>query len=233
MKANQILRFGGLCAILVGIFNALSGIAYMLLPAAQRLGSPGAQLLPSVAQDPTMLILLHLGFTLIGVFGLGLVPAIFEMAHTPDNEGWLRWTGNLASLGYSVLAVTGLLVVDRLPRIAQAFVKGDPSTQAALLPVWRTTLDPFGFWAYGVIGLWILFISLAGMSMAKAGSLRSLSMLGILVGILHLLIPFATVFKMPVLYLVAAGLGLILTTIWYIWTGLMLRSNTGLAATNT
>jgi hypothetical protein len=149
MKQNQLLRFGGVSAILVGIFNALSGIVYILLPAAQKLGAKGADLLPSVAQNSTMLITLHIGFTLIGIFGLGLVPAIFNMARTTENEGWLQWISNLASLGYAVLAVTGLLVIERLPRIAQAFVKGDASTQAAILPLWRTTLDPFGFWAYG------------------------------------------------------------------------------------
>ena len=231
MKENQILRFGGVCAILIGLFNEVSGIIYILLPATQKLGSKGADLLPSVAQNSTMLIALHIGFTLIGIFGLGLVPAIFNMARTAENEGWLRWISNLASLGYAVLAVTGLLVIDRLPRIAQAFVKGDPSTQAALLPVWRTTLDPFGFWSYGVIGLWILLIGVAGINMAKTGSLRSLSMLGVLVGILHLIIPFASVFKMPFLFQIVAGLGLILTTIWYIWTGMVLRG--GSSATPT
>jgi hypothetical protein len=91
MKRNQILLFAGICGILVGACNLLSSVAYVLLPAAQKLGSSGAALLPSVAQSPTMLILLHLGFTAIGVFGLGLVPGLTALVRTPSNEGWLGW----------------------------------------------------------------------------------------------------------------------------------------------
>ena len=46
MKPNQILRFGGKCAIVVGVTNLLASLAYLLLPAAQKLGARGADLLP-------------------------------------------------------------------------------------------------------------------------------------------------------------------------------------------
>ena len=224
MKSNQVLRFGGLCGILVGLFNLLASAAYLLLPAAQKLGSPGAALLPSVAESATMLIVLHLGFTLIGLFGLGLAPALTELVRTPDNAGWLGWATNLAMVGYAVFAVAGLLTIDHVPRVAAAYVAGDASTKAALLPVWRGSLDPFAVWSYGAVGLWILLTSLAGLMRpgATGCSARGQSGLGILVGLLHLLIPLGFVVKLPVLFSIIAALGAVGTTLWCVWTGIIL-----------
>jgi hypothetical protein len=221
MKENSVVRLGGWCAILAGVFSALAGITYFLLPAAQQLGSPGNQILPSFAQEPTFLNLENLFLALVGVFGLGLVPAVAERMREV-NDGWLRWTSNLANVGYAVSAVGSFIVLSRLPVIASAYVKGDASTQAALAAVWRTSLDPLGVWGYGAIGLWILVVSLAALRRENSFP-TSLAYVGILAAVLHWLIPIAFVTRVTFLFLVVAGAGAIVFTAWYIWVGTQLR----------
>jgi len=222
MKRNQVWLFAGVCGLLLGACNLLSSVAYVLLPAAQKLGSPGTALLPSVAQSATVLILLHLGFTAIGLLGLGLVPGLTGLVRTPGNEGWLGWASNLATVGYAVFAVAGLLTIDHVPRVAQAYVGADAATQAALLPLWRGSLDPFAFWGYGVVGFLILLSSLAGLLVPRPGTLRLMSVLGILVGLLQMLIPLGFVFKLALLFTIVNILGALGVTLWYVWAGLVL-----------
>src|SRR5581483_7057050 len=159
-------QFAGICAILTGLFTAAGAILYFVLPGAQKLQVPGAQLLPSFAQNPTPLVLENLALGLVGVFGLGIVPALGQTLRAADN-GWMRWTSTLATVGYAVSAVGSFVSIARLPVIANAYVQGDPSTQAALAAVWRTTLDPLGVWGYAAIGLWIIVVSLTALRTAN------------------------------------------------------------------
>jgi hypothetical protein len=223
MKPNQLLRYGGKCAVIAGVFNVLASLAYLMLPAAQKLGAKGADLLPSVAQNATMLILLHLCFTAIGLFGIGLVPALTAVVRTPANEGWLGWAANLAIVGYGIFAVAGLLTIDHVPRVAQAYVAGDASTKAALLAVWRGSLDPFAFWGYGVIGLWIFVASAVSFGTTHLRMSPALVLVGIFVGVLHMLIPLGFVFKLPAIFAIINIVGAVAATVWYVWVGLTLR----------
>lgn len=220
MTDNSLFRLGGTCAILLGIVDALSGITYLLLPADQRLGVPAAKILPSIAQGAPLLKIQLLELAMIGILGLIVVPAFSEL-FTAQNEGWVRWTGNLALLGFAVAAVSNLFSYARLPGIAAAFVAGDASTKAALVPVWRSTLDLYGIWNDGVIGLWILTLSL----LALRGTLfpRILAILGVLAGISLFLIPLAFFIKTPSLFLLAAIVGGLASTIWMVWSGGIVR----------
>jgi hypothetical protein len=223
MKDNSLYKLGGACAILLGIVDALSSITYLLLPADQRLGVPAAKILPSITQGAILLKIQLLELAFIGILGLIVVPAFSELFKT-QNEGWVRWTGNLALLGFAVAAVSNLFTFARLPAIAAAFVAGDASTKAALVPVWRSTLDLYGVWNDGVIGVWILTLSL----LALRGVIfpRVLAILGVLAGISLFLIPFAFFLKTPSLFMLAAILGGAASTIWMIWAGVVVRGAT-------
>ena len=218
---DSVIKFGGWCAILVGVFSALAGITYFLLPEAQQLPTPGSQILPSFAQYPTRLNLENLFLGLVGIFGLGLVPALLRRMRQA-NEGWLLWTSTLATVGYAVSAVGSFVVLGRLPIIANAYVSGDASTQAALAAVWRTSLDPLAIWGYGAIGLWILVISLAALRSDNTLP-RPLAYLGILAALLHWLGPVGFVVRAPFLFFILAGGGGIIISAWYVWVGLQLR----------
>jgi len=220
MKDNSLFRLGGTCAVLLGITGALVDLTYVLLPADQRLGVPAARILPSIAEGARMLNLQFLELTLLGILGLAVVPAISEMLRS-GHEGWVRWTSNLAFVGFAVTAVTSSFSFGRLPAVAAAYVAGDPSTQAALTPIWRTSFDLHGLWGYAMVGLWVFVMSLVAL---RGGQFpKALAYLGIIVGLAYALIPVAFQFKIPVLFMVAAVPGGIANTIWFIWAGLVTR----------
>lgn len=226
MKNDSITTFGGACGILLGIVTILTGIAVLLLPPEQQLGSPGAKQLPSIAQSATMLIIVHIGFTLMALLGFGFVPALSNWARRAESEGWLRWTSTLAYLGFAVLAIASVNTISRLPRIADAFVGGEAATKAALVADWRSSMDPYALWSFGGVGLFLLVASLLALRGDKFA--KGHSYLGIMVGVVYLLVPLAFIFRITLLFMVVDVLGAILAAIWYIWTGLVLRGTTRL-----
>ena len=220
MKDNSLLKLGGACAILLGIAKFLASIAYFVVPPEQRLTVPGAQLLPSFAQGSTFLMAIFWLEALVGVLGLAVVPALSSLVRTA-NEGWVRWTSNLALVGYAVSAVGYLLTVARLPGIAAAYVAGDASTKAALAVVWKSSPDLLGMWGYGVIGVWVLVVNLLAM---RANTLPKLSTyVGLVLAALYVLVPVALLLKASTLILIVVGAGAVVAPIWYIWSGLILR----------
>jgi hypothetical protein len=113
--------------------------------------------------------------------------------------------------------------MSRLPLIANAYVQGDPATQAALAAVWRTTLDPFGLWGFGAVGLWILLVSLNLRGTANKNMSSTYIYLGILAALVHWFVPLAFVLRLPAIFLGVAGIGFLAITAWYVWSGMLLR----------
>ena len=220
MKDNSVLKLGGLFAIALGIAKLLAAILYFVVPPEQRLDVPGAVLLPSVAQDSTMLFAIFWLESLAGILGLAVVPAVRSLVLSM-NEGWVRWTSTLAAFGFAISAMGYLTTIGRLPAIAAAFVKGDPSTQAALAATWKSSPDLFGLWGYGAIGLWILIVSLN--ALRGTALPKTLNYVGILLAVDALLVPIAQLMKSGSLITIIVGASAILVPVWYIWLGLVLR----------
>lgn len=211
-------RIGGACAILVGLLTAMAGITYLFLPEAQRLQVRGAELLPSFAEGGDVLRLELLELGLLGIFGLGAVAAVSRLVPT-DGEGWLRWASTIATVGFAVTAVGHFIAIERLPRVASAFVAGDEATRAALDAVWKSTLDPYALFGFGGVGFWVLVLSLLGLRQ-RAGP-RALWSLGIAVGILYGLVPLGQFLESSGLILFTGVVGGILAVAWYSWAGLV------------
>jgi hypothetical protein len=220
MKNNQVIRFGGLFAILLGFAKLLSGGFYLVLSPDLRAEVPAAKFLPAFAQGSTLLTGLFWVEALVGVLGIAVIPALSSLLQG-DNEGWVRWAASLATAGFIISSVGYTLSIAKLPGIAAAFVKGDPSTQAALAAVWKSSIDLFGLWGYGAVGLWIFVVS--STALRKTEFPKTLAYLGILYGILFLLVPAGTIFKMQAPLLAAAVLGATVGPVWWIWTGVTLR----------
>jgi hypothetical protein len=220
MKNNQVLRFGGLFAILLGLAKLLSGVFYLLLSPDLRAEVPAAKFLPAFAQGSTLLTSLFWVEALVGVLGIAVIPALSSLVQD-GNEGWVRWAATLATAGFIISSVGYTLSIAKLPGIALAFVHGDASTKAALAAVWKSSIDLFGLWGYGTVGLWIFVVSSS--ALGKTEFPKALAYLGILYGILFLLVPVGTTFKMQTPLLAAAILGATVGPIWWIWTGVTLR----------
>jgi len=222
MKDNSLAKLGGTCSILLGVSYIVIGINYLLLlPAAQRAGSTLDKSLPSFAQNPTPLTLQYWAFALGAVFALAAVLAISETVRS-TNEGWVRWTSNLAYLGFAVIAINNFLFLDRQPARAAAYVAGDAATKAAMVASGPVGLDPQGWLGFGAVGLWTLVVSL----LALRGGMwpKPLAYVGIAVALVYWLIVAGQVLDIGLLVAIAAGLGgVILGPIWYIWIGVHLR----------
>jgi Domain of unknown function (DUF4386) len=219
MKMDTLGRFGGYAAILLGVVAIIGDVIYLLLPADQRLGVKAAAILPSVARGAPLLLAQFWVLTLEGVLGIAVVLALSRLVQAAS-EGWVRFTSVLALVGFAVTAVSNVITIARLPAIAAAYVAGDAATKAALAPTWRSTLDPYGLWGYGAVGLWVLVVSV--LALRSASLPRSLAYVGLAYGVLLLLIPVALLTGTASSLLIGVVvLATLAGPVWWIWTGLV------------
>jgi hypothetical protein len=210
---------GAICAWTLAVLQALASLIYLLLPAALRVGVPGATVLPAYHRDPGLLPLEFALLALVGVVGIGVVPAVSAQTESPPN-GWLRWLATLATVGYALSAAGYFLSIARIPKIADAYVAGDAATKAALLATWRSSLDPQGFWQFAAVGVWIIVVSVLALQRKQT---PLLAYLGLVVGVLYCLTPIGVIqANSSLLNGLVATVGVVLATIWYAWMGLVL-----------
>jgi hypothetical protein len=221
VRDRSLAGLGGAAAIGVGLLVAVSSVLYVILPADLQASVPGPRFLPALAKDGTLLMGVFWTQAVIGILGLAVVPAVTE-AVADVHIGWARWTSTLATVGFAVSSVGYLLSIERLPRIAAAYVAGDPATQAALAVTWKASIDLFGVWGYGAVGAWILAVSLLAIRGERLS--RPVNLLGILAGIAYLLLPVGAIVKIPALYTVSAVAGVVIAAAWYILVGLRIRA---------
>lgn len=222
MRNLSVRQVGAICAILLGVVAVLGDLVYFLLPAEQRIGAKAPEILPAVAHGAPLLMLQLWLLALEGVLGLAVVPMLSAVVRELG-EGLVRWTATLATIGFAVTAVSDTLTIARLPGIASAYVAGDPATQAALAPVWKSSLDLFGLWGYGMVGVWILVVSYLAF---QGGMLpRQLAYVGLAYGALLVLLTLCLLLGAtgaPLLIVVA--LATIAGPIFWIWSGWIART---------
>jgi hypothetical protein len=219
MKDNSLLKLGGIFALLLGVIKVVGSLAYLVLPANLRAEVPGPVFLPAFASNPTPLMILFWEEALVGILGLGFVPALVALVKD-QNEGWISWGRNLGQFGFAISSVGYLLSIARLPTIAKAYVAGDASTQAALAATWKASIDLTGVWGYAAVGAFILIASLLAL---RGGALpRWVGWLGVVVSIPHFMVPLGAYFKIQSLLIGAVIIALLLP-VWYIAVGLVMR----------
>jgi hypothetical protein len=220
MKESALGKLGGFCSILLGVSYVLVGVLYLLLPADQKSAPTDLAFYTSVLQSPGLLRIYYLMFALGAVLGLGAVPAISESVRSV-HEGWVRWTANLAFVGFAVTAIDFFKVWAIQVYRAEIFVNADASARTAISAT-SDGLDPQGWLSFGMVGAWVLAVSL----LALRANLwpKSLSYAGIALASIYWLIVVGFVFGIDLLLSIAAALGgVVLAPIWYIWVGLRLR----------
>jgi hypothetical protein len=221
MKDNTLSKLGGNCSILLGILYLLIGVTYLLLPADQKQTSATDKFLLSFAQNPITQMIQFWEFALSGLIGIAVVLAASESVRSA-NEGWVRWTSNLAVLGFAVVAINNFRNIAFQPGRAAAYVEGDAVTKTVIELSGPFGLDPQNWLSFGAVGLWVLVVSLLAL---RAGTWpKLLTYVGIATAVAYWLIVVGSIFNLEALFTIAAALGgIILAPIWYIWTGLRLR----------
>jgi len=221
MKDNTLGKLGGNCSVLLGISYLVIGVTYLLLPAEQKQTSAVDVFLPSFAQNSTVQTIQFWVFALSGLLGIAVVPAVSESVR-PVNEGWVRWTSNLAVLGFAVVAINNFRNIAFQPGLAAAYMEGDAVTKAAIEVGGPFGLDPQNWLGFGAVGLWVLVVSLLAQRTGVWPRLQT--NLGIAAAVAYWLVVIGSVFNLEALFTIAAALGgIILAPVWYIMTGLRLR----------
>ena len=221
MKDKTLGKLGGSCSILLGISYLVIGITYLLLPAEQKQGIATDVFLTSFAQNPTILTIQYWVFALSGLIAIAVVLAVSEGLRS-GNEGWVRWTSNLAILGFAVVAINNFRSLAFQPGLAAAYLEGDAVTKTVIEFGGPFSLDPQNWLGFGAVGLWVLVVSLLAF---RAGAWpKLLAYVGIATAVAYWLVVAGAVFNQETLITIAAALGgIILAPIWYIWTGQRLR----------
>jgi hypothetical protein len=221
MKDNTLGKLGGNCSVLLGISYLVIGVTYLLLPAEQKQGVATDVFLPSFAQNPTTQTIQFWVFALSGLLGIAVVLAVSESVRSA-NEGWVRWTSNLAVLGFAVVAINNFRNIAFQPGLAAAYVAGDAVTKTVIEFGGPFGLDPQNWLGFGAVGLWVLVVSLLAQRTGTWPRLQTY--LGIAAAVAYWLVVAGSVFNLETLITIAAALGgIILAPIWYILTGLRLR----------
>jgi hypothetical protein len=213
---SSFRRVGAFCAGAAGVITLAAAVVYLVLPADQRAAVGGAKLLPAVAEGAGTLKLEFVLLALVGVFGLGLVPALVRLVEE-GSPGLVRWLGTLATVGYAVTSASYFFAMGRLPKLASAYVAGDESTRAALLAVWRSSLDLQGYWQFLAFGLFVVLVSILALRLARLPSL--LCYLGLVVGVLSVLATIGSGASAPSFLTGVVSVATVLVPAWYIWTG--------------
>ena len=226
MEEKSVSRLGGICSIIVGILYVLIGVTFLLVPAEQQGGTAIEDLvkfLPSFHQNPTAMTLLYWEFGLGAILAIAAVPAISGLVRGV-NEGWTRWTSNLAFFGFAVVAIYYFQMLAIAPSRAAAFVAGDASTKAALaVPM---GVDPQFVLRYGVIGFWMFVVNILALKGKKLPWI--LAVVGIIAAVLYWLLGFNDLLGVASTLrpIIAVAGGMIAAPIWYIWVGVKLQRTT-------
>jgi hypothetical protein len=227
MKDNSLYKIGGFASIIVGISYAVIGITTALLP-PNLTGVPNAQS-PFMYFEANRGLLMtnYWAFTIGGVFALAMIPAVSATVQHL-NEGWVRWTASLATLGFAVAILDNYWAIIETPARAAAYVVGTEAIRATLtVPGAPQYIDVQGWLGNGGVGLWALVIGL----LALRGKVfpRGLAYLWIFGAFAYFMALAASI--IPDLYLsgvviVISGIGAILGPIGYGWMGIHLWRNT-------
>jgi hypothetical protein len=224
MKDNSLLKVGSLCALILAIVKLIAPIFYIIMPAELRAEVPGNIFLPAFNANSTPLMALFWLEALVGILGIGLVPALSSIVRQ-KSEGWVTWASNLAIFGFGVSAVGYLLSIARLPLIAKTFVD-NPAVQPALAATWKASIDLLGVWGYAAVGFWILVVSI----LALRNSILPgwLCIVGLVTAVLHLLVPFGAYFKIQTVLIAVVVVSFVSLPVWYLGVSLQLRKKTAL-----
>ena len=224
MKDNTLSKLGGTSSILTGVTIVVTAVLYLLLPAEQQdaCGCP-EKFLVSISQSSTLYMVEEGMFALSSLFAIAAVLAISENVHIL-HKGWVLWTGTLAIIGQAVNTIEALhrMVFD--PLKAAAYVKGGTAIKAALtVPgAVQGLFDPQGWLRFGVVGFWVLVVSL--LALRDSVWPKLLAYVGIGGGIAYLLVVPGQALQIQWFIAIVAGIGgVVLIPIWYIWLGLRLR----------
>jgi hypothetical protein len=224
MKDNSLYKLGGFASIAVGISYIVIGITTVLLPSNLGGGVPDVQS-PFMYFEANrgLLMTQYWAFTIGAIFALAMIPAVSATVQHL-NEGWVRWTSSLATLGFAVAILDNYWAIVETPARAAIYVTGTDAIRAALsVPGEPQAIDVQGWLGNGGVGLWALVIgvlALRGKVFPKG--LAYVWIFGACAYFMALVSAVIPDLSLSGVGIVISGLGAILGPIGYGWMGIHL-----------
>ncbi|MBI1277419.1 MAG: hypothetical protein GC179_04765 [Anaerolineaceae bacterium] len=199
--STDFQRFGGLCAILAGIFGFSYALAFIV-----------------VARSNTQLggLLASLFLLLGGLSTMVALIALFQRVQSAD-EGFASWGRALAITGAVGSIIHGGYDLANAVHVPES----DPLNLANL----PNAVDPRGLLTFGVAGVGLI---IAARLMVRSKNLpNNLGYLGYVLGIVLVVIYLARLIILdatnPVVVITVVITGFVLNPVWNIWLGISLR----------
>lgn len=160
LKDNSLYKLGGICSVLVGISYVVIGVTELLLTPELSVENNAQIPLMFFESNRVLLIAQWSAMAWGSVFALAVIPAVSEkVKHL--NEGWVRWTSTLATLGFAVTIIDNYVAIVLTPPMFTAYRVGTEATRAAILvPGSAEQIDMRGWLQWGAVGLWVLVVNL-------------------------------------------------------------------------
>ena len=223
MQKSKMTQVGSICSILSGIIFLISGIGFFLFQVRGFDWSSIESVSVYFSIDPyasAKWAFVNFGAVLASFLAIAGVLALsdeIQLVHA----GLVRWTGTLAIIGYSIIAVTNVADFYEIKRLALSYGLLDKSAQSALEAMGSGSLDPALNLRFLTIGPW--FLAAGWLSLHDDILPKVLACLGLVAGIAALLFVLVSLLEMQTLTLVTGSLAVIFHPIWLIWTGFALR----------
>jgi len=216
-------RVGSRCSLLAGAIYIISGLGYFVSQVGRFDWNSIRSISEYLSGAPSawpLWILVNVGAAIASLLAIAGVQALSDEMR-PAGEGWVRWTGTLAIIGYAILAVSNMADLYQIRQITSGYLALDPSAQSAVEAIGRGSLDPTMNLRFLTIGPWFLA---AGWLALRSGRLpRALAVLGVLGGVAALCAVLVSFLDIEAVMGIVAAVALVLHPAWLIWTGLALR----------
>lgn len=201
ITSNDFQRFGGLCAILAGIFGFLYSAAFIVVARSNpQLGN----------------LLASLFLLLGGLSTTAALIALFQRVQAAD-EGFATWGRALAITG-----AVGSIIHGGYDLANAIHVPDSDPLNLANLP---SAIDPRGLLTFGLAGIGLIIA--AGLMVRTKNLPNNLSYLGYILGIVLVIIYLARLIILdptnPIVVIAVVITGFILNPVWNIWLGVSLR----------
>jgi hypothetical protein len=205
---KEFYRFGGLCAVIVGLLSILYALFYLVIARqAEVVGTLGSWVILAAS----------------GIFSSAAYVALYRRISGQGENGFALWALLLGEMS----AFATLLHGGHQALLTHALHTADPATRAFIenLRMVPSEVDPAGLATFGTVGLVAAIFS---WQILRTRALsRSLGYIGLFNACLLVVLYAATVANLEPLILLSGGLtALIVGPVWWIWTGIQLLRDT-------
>lgn len=225
MTQNVELKSPAVFSMLAGVLFAVSGVLFLFFQVGRFDWASVKSIsifLEANPSAPYIWKLINWAAALASFLAIANVQALVDQLQAP-NRAMPRWGGTLATIGYSIIAVTNIADLYQIQHTAERLSTAGETARAAIEVLGLGSLDPQLTLRFVSLGPWFLT---AGFVAMRRGSLpRSLGALGLSMGIASMLVVAANWFEANELTLLATPVAVILHPVWLIWTGLVLSSH--------